>query len=218
MSVSTPALFREIPTRARADLVRGYSKLAKLPRDVHRSLADRAARWLDPRYPPPAASDLPTGTEGVDRSVINAVTFQAGALFALGLETDAFVSAGIEASVLDEDTAPVVRSFGAEFLAPHHREIQNAVACARSSFEIVPSYADFHTTIDLRLITPKDAEPAPNVAPMVIAFLKTDVSGQHLLFQMTPRDVHSFHQQLDSLLNELREYENAAVVLNPERG
>ena len=215
--MSAQALFEDLPPPVRAFLATGYSQLAALPSASLADIASRVSRWLDPRYPYPTAATVATELAvdvGSMDHVISAVTFQATTLFTSPHlpSMDVFISGAIAAGVLETDHAAAARAF-AERLDPHRSEIQKALARAKSSTEIVPSFGNLEATIDFRVSAVDGSHLV--VTPMVLAVLQTDVSSQYLVFQMTPRDVYKIQQDLESLIEQLHKYEDMAVV--PDR-
>ena len=200
------AFFKDMPPEAREFLKSGFAQLVTFPPESLTNVASQVIRWLDPTDPAPEIDVLARELK-VDQQTMNAimaaVTVQATALFAgmYRMPLDMFVKNAINAGILESDHANAVKDFSHNYIETRSAAFADALARANSSTEIVPSFQDLDTTIDLRVAVVNDQRVV--TVPMVIATLRTDVRDQKLIFQMTPRDVGQLLQQLEAITKQL---------------
>ena len=200
------AFFRGMPAEVRDFLKSGFSQLATFPPRSLANIASRVNRWLDPAEPAPEIDALARKFK-VDQptmsAIVAAVTFQASALSA-GIHPgplEVFVTKATDAGILKREYAPKIQEFGDKYLVPRSAALSDALACANSSTDIIPSFLELETTIELRVAAFDDQRIV--TVPIVIAALRTDVRDQKLIFQMTPRDVGQLLQKLEAITKKL---------------
>ena len=210
--------FGDMPPAVREFLATGFSHLAALPSASLSTIAQQASTWLDPQYAPDhdtIASELETSREVVN-ALVPATTLLASALFSKlrPLSAERFVASAVEAHVLEREHVDAVQAFAETILEAYRAPICDALARAKSSVRIVPSYQGLETTIDLRVAEVDDEHVV--TMPMAIAVLTTDVQDKYMVFQMTPRDVDELRQQLTTLAKNLDRCENMRTTLNAD--
>lgn len=218
--IQREAFFDTMPEDVREFLRSGFSELAILPEASLASIADQVSRWIDPVEPEPAidilAREFKVGRRNMS-AMISALTLLVSARFAgpNPMDLDAFVTKAIDANILKQDDAEVVLAFGRTQLAAQSSALSDALVRANWSTHIVPSFEHLATVVDLRVVAINDERVV--TAPVVIATLRTDVSDQELLFQMTPRDVGQLVEQLQKLTEQLARSKGATIQLaSPE--
>ena len=80
---------------------------------------------------------------------------------------------------------------------------------SQASLHVVPSFDGFDATVDVRVVKLDDGNVV--TTPMVLAVLRTDVSDQRLVFQLTRRDVGVLIEQLKTLDEQL--VESSSIVV-----
>ena len=213
-SAPSETFFEGMPPEVREFLKSGFAQLGTFPQDSLARIASQAYRWLDPAEPAPKIETLAREfkvNEPTMSAVVAVVTLQASALFAEtnSLPLEVFVSKATSEGVLDEDHAQMIGAFGEKHLKPRRVEFSDALARANSSTDIVPSFQDLGTTIDLR-VAAIDEERVVTV-PIVVATIRTDIRDQRLVFQMTPRDVGQLLQELTDLARQLDRFKGVSA-------
>ena len=212
------AFFNDMPTEVREFLKYGFAQLETFPQDALVRLATQATRWLDPVEPAPEIEVLAREfnvDEQCMSAVVAVVTLQASALFAgmNPMPLEIFVTRAMSGGILNEDHAAATRAFAEQQLKPQSAAFSDALARANSSTDIVPSFQDLDTTIDLRVAAVNEERVV--TVPIVVATLRTDVRDQRLVFQMTPRDVGQLLQELKELAERIDRAKG--VVTQPVR-
>ena len=208
------AFFKNMPPEAREFLKSGFAELEKFSQDSLERIASQASGWLDPSESAPEVDSIAREFK-VDESTMSAVvavvTLQASALFAgiNPMPLEVFISKATSGGILREDHAPTILAFGEHHLKPRSTAYIDALARANSSTDIVPSFEDLDTTIDLRVAAVNEGRVV--TVPIVVATMRTDVRDRRLTFQMTPRDVSQLVQDLKDLSERLDSFKGATT-------
>lgn len=213
-SASSDVFFRNMPAEVREFLKAGFAQLETFSQDSLEKIARQASGWLDPAESVPEIEAIAREfkVDGLTMSkVVAAVTLQASALFAgiNPMPLKVFVSEVTNRGILKEDHAPTILAFGKQHLNPRSSAFFEALARANSSTDIVPSFQDLNTTIDLRVAAVTEERVV--TVPIVVATMRTDVQDQRLVFQMTPRDVGQLLQELGDLAKLLDRFKGATT-------
>ena len=200
------AFFSSIPPEATETLASGFSQLSGLTADQLEALVSYVITWLDPSELAPEMEALATKCKVVPSdmtAMAAAATIQASALFTAKppMQPGVFIEEAVNAEVLPADQASAVQDFGVHHLEPRREAFRAAFARARSSTEIVPCYTGLGATVELR-IADLDEEHFVTL-PTAVALLRTDISDEKLVFQMTRRDVRHLIERLESLDEQL---------------
>ncbi len=96
-----------------------------------------------------------------------------------------------------------------EELRPQEEALRESIRSSELASEVLPSFLDIDTTVDLRLGF--DREKVNASIPIVAAHLRTDARDSHVWFQMQKRDVVRLISEFEKLLRQLEEAERWAA-------
>ena len=212
--IRTDAFFDDMPSEVREFLKYGFSKLATLPKPTLEEIASQVNRWIDPVEPQPAidtiaARDFEVGLQDMT-AIMSAVSLLTSARFEdlSPIPFETFVTNATDSGILNASNVEAIQAFG-DFLNIHRSALSVALARASSSTHVLPSFQHLSTAIGLRVVAVSDERVV--TMPVVMATLRTDVEGQELLFQMTPRELGQLLQQLQELSEQLPRYKDATT-------
>jgi hypothetical protein len=94
-------------------------------------------------------------------------------------------------------------------LRPQEAAFRESIKSSELASEILPSFDEIDTTVDLRLGF--DREKVSASIPIIVAHLKTDARESHVWFQMQKRDIVRLISQFEKLLKQLEEAERWAA-------
>ena len=222
MQIQVPPIlsvpFDDLPPEVGEALHEGFSHIADLSPASLKLLASEVSRWVDLGHvrPTPIVLDPPVEAETLDL-MASAAAFQATALFSpvRRMSTEDFVAGAVRAGIVGKEHAEAVSRFGSAYLNAHKEDIENALGRSYASTQIIPSLSGIQALVDLRLVGTRGSRAI--ATPVVIMGLTTDVEGERLIFQMTPRDVNSLLKQLKGVSRRLEEA-GGMTILKEEEG
>jgi hypothetical protein len=195
--------FAAIPVEYRSYFRDGFSRLAKLRRDLWPKLVS----MLEEAAPYPSNIELPPIIEmlGVERaagaSIVSATRFALGAIALREDSTKDFIEAAQEAELLNAADRDVVYEF-AELVSQTRPVLKKSLATGSLRHAVLPSLAIFDVAIDVRLEF-ADGKLS-SAAPVVVAHVDTD-STEESWFQMSQAQLSALHSKLGKCLQELQQ-------------